>query len=623
MTAPLVQLNTPYPSTAYLMGFLRRQPDLKVSQTDPGLQWFLNILSKDGLLQLQRLFTERKKKQPHPAVTNFHKNSHHYIHYIDPIIALLKNKDFSLAHRIASRTMLPEGPRFASLGPQGEENHYLDWAFGSLSTIDRARYLATLFIEDIVDAITHGVDPHFGFSKYGESLAQSQASFDALVSEVQKETLWTSQLLQQTTHRLLEQYRPDVVAMSIPFPGNVLGGLKMAKTIRRESPGTKIVWGGGYVNTELRDLSEPRLFDYVDAVCYDDGEEPLRLLLKSWGTNNVAPLLRTKKRQNNVVQFISDPTVQEPRFEDRPTPTYEGLPLHDYLGLIDMPNPMHRLWSDTRWNKLTVAHGCYWKRCTFCDLSLDYIDNYQPQQASRLADQIDAMIAETGQRGFHFVDEAAPPAVLKELAKELLRRQTVISWWGNIRFEKTFNPSLCKLLAESGCIAVTGGLEVASDRLLKLMDKGITVAQVAQVTHAFNSAGIRVHAYLMYGFPTETEQETIDALERVRQLFQNGCLDSAYWHRFSATAHSPVGQHPKNYGITLLPTRPGTFARNDLPFSDPTRCDHEKYGPGLQKAIYNYMRGLGLDEDVRSWFDFSVPKSTVAKNFVRSALRAV
>ena len=220
---------------------------------------------------------------------------------------------------------------------------------------------------------------------------------------------------------------------------------------------------------------------------------------------------------------------------------------------MEMLNPMHRLWSDGRWNKITLAHGCYWKKCSFCDVSLDYIGRYDRPGADVVLERIRALIAETGQTGFHLVDEAAPPAGMRALAKRLLAENLSITWWGNIRFEKTFTPELCGLLAEAGCVAVSGGLEVASDRLLGLMKKGVTVEQVARVTRAFTDAGIMVHAYLMYGFPSETVQETIDALERVRQLFEAGCIQSAYWHRFSATAHSPVGLAPEQYGITLRP----------------------------------------------------------------------
>jgi hypothetical protein len=255
-------------------------------------------------------------------------------------------------------------------------------------------------------------------------------------------------------------------------------------------------------------------------------------------------------------------------------------------------------------------------------VNLDYISRYDLAGATTLVDRIEKIVAETGQSGFHFVDEAAPPKGLKTLAAELTRRGTAISWWGNIRFEKTFTPALCRELADSGCIAVSGGLEVAHDRLLKLMQKGVSVEQVARVTRAFTDAGILVHAYLMYGFPTQTVQDTVDALEYVRQLFAAGCLQSGFWHRFTCTVHSPVGKHPADYGITLVGAPHGRdlFARNDVAFIDPTGTDHDALGVGLNKALYNYMHGLALDEDVRSWFDGGVPRTRVPKTFIRRAL---
>ncbi|HEX4404052.1 MAG TPA: radical SAM protein, partial [Polyangia bacterium] len=304
----------------------------------------------------------------------------------------------------------------------------------------------------------------------------------------------------------------------------------------------------------------------------------------------------------------STPELGDLHHRETGTPTYEGLPLARYVSLFEMLNPMHRLWSDGRWNKLTVARGCSWKKCTFCDITLDYIGRYDPLAADLLVDRIVALVAETGQTGFHFVDEAAPPAGLRALAERLLARNVTITWWGNIRFEKTFTPALAALLARSGCVAVSGGLEVASDRLLSLMKKGVTVEQVARVSRAFTDAGVMVHAYLMYGFPTETEQETVDALERVRQLFGEGCIQSAFWHRFAATAHSPIGQRPDVFGIRLRPEPKTTFARNELPFEDPVGCDHEGLGHGLRKAVYNYMHGIGLDADVRTWFEPAAKK---------------
>jgi hypothetical protein len=164
------------------------------------------------------------------------------------------------------------------------------------------------------------------------------------------------------------------------------------------------------------------------------------------------------------------------------------------------------------------------------------------------------------------------------------------------------------------------------------MKKGVTVAQVARVTRAFSDAGVMVHAYLMYGFPTETAQDTVDALERVRQLFAEGCVQSAFWHRFTATAHSPIGKRPELFGIRLRGAPPTTFARNDLAFDDPTDCDHEFFAVGLRKAVYNFMHGVGLDADPRSWFErprgrramraTKIPQITVPRDLIRRALDA-
>ncbi|TXH58496.1 MAG: radical SAM protein, partial [Burkholderiaceae bacterium] len=141
-----------------------------------------------------------------------------------------------------------------------------------------------------------------------------------------------------------------------------------------------------------------------------------------------------------------------------------------------------------------------------------------------------------------------------------------------------------------------------------------------RVTHGFAEAGILVHAYLMYGFPTQTVQDTVDALEYVRQLFEAGCIQSGFFHRFVCTVHSPVGLSPQDYGVTLHALPEGNFAKNDVGFVDPTGVDHDVLGVALKKAIYNFMHGVGLEQDVRRWFDVPVPKPRVARHFVERAL---
>jgi len=623
--APMTQLNTPYPSTAYLTGFLRSR-DVDAVQEDLALALALKLLSREGLQAVHAEIALLPAARRTPRVAAFDESFARYAATIGPTIAFLQGRDSTLAHRICSRAFLPEGSRFASLDvyedPDGGDP--MAWAFGALGVQDRARHLATLYLNDIADIVREAIDPRFEFVRYAESLAQSQATFEPLAEALAAPLNLVDRLLVDLTLAAIDTHRPTLVLVSVPFPGAVYAAFRIAQAIKAHDPGIVTALGGGFVNTELRELTEPRVFDHFDFVTLDAGERPLLALLEHLdGKRSRSRLVRTYVREadedGGAVRYINlvEPDVP---FADVGTPTWDGLPLDRYLSLLDMLNPMHRLWSDGRWNKLTVAHGCYWKKCSFCDVSLDYISRYEGATAETLVDRIETIVKETGQTGFHFVDEAAPPKALKALAAELQRRQTSISWWGNIRFEKSFSPELCQQLADSGCIAISGGLEVASDRLLNLMKKGVSVEQVARVTRAFSDAGILVHAYLMYGFPTQTVQDTVDALEYVRQLFAEGCIQSGFFHRFACTVHSPVGQDPAAYGVSLEPLPPISFAKNDVGFIDPTGTDHDALGHGLKKALYNYMHGIGLDDDVRNWFDFHVPKTKVQKHLIAKAL---
>ena len=618
---PMTQLNVPYPLTAYLTGFLRSR-GIAAVQADIALTLVLELFSPGGLHEIHEQVKTVPAKKRSASLHCFTDQFDRYLATVTPVVAFLQGGDPSLAFRIAGRNFLPEGPRFAALDDYIDDDggDPLAWAFGALGIQDKARHLATLYLDDLADVLGEAVDSRFEFVRYGEALARSQPTFEPLAKALAAPSTLVDSTLEKLTILAVDRNRPTIVLLSVPFPGSVYAAFRMAQAIKAHNPAIVTVLGGGYVNTELRELKEPRVFDHFDFVTLDDGERPILALLEHLaGQRPRLNLVRTFARVNGQVRYFNTGEPDVP-FAEVGTPTWEGLPLTRYLSLLDMLNPMHRLWSDGRWNKLTVAHGCYWKKCSFCDVSLDYIGRYDGAPAALLVDRIESIIAETGQTGFHFVDEAAPPKALKALADELQRRNRAISWWGNIRFEKSFTPELCLQLADSGCIAISGGLEVASDRLLKLMQKGVSVDQVARVTRAFSAAGIMVHAYLMYGFPTQTVQDTVDALEYVRQLFAEGCIQSGFFHRFACTVHSPVGKNPAEYGIKLKPLPPISFATNDVEFSDPTGVDHDALGVALNKALYNYMHGIGLDQDVRSWFAERVPKPRVGRHFIARAL---
>jgi len=304
-----------------------------------------------------------------------------------------------------------------------------------------------------------------------------------------------------------------------------------------------IVLGGGFVNTELRELTEPRVFDYFDYVTLDDGERPLLALLEH---------LRGERPQEKLVRsFVR--TVAGVRYIDTAEP---DIPFagsgHSHLGRpAARPLPvdprhaqsMHRLWSDGRWNKLTVAHGCYWKKCSFlrCLAGLHLAlrrgrrhDSGRPHRGGHRGDRADripfrrrggaAQGAEGARRG---TAEAQP-------------RDLVV---GQHPLREILHPELCAQLADSGCIAVSG-----ASRWLPTTSqahaKGRLGGAGGGVTHAFSDAGILVHAYLMYGFRRKPC--------RTRSMPWNTCgncsprvaSSPAFSTRFACTVHSPVGQHP-------------------------------------------------------------------------------
>ncbi|MGL2964025.1 B12-binding domain-containing radical SAM protein [Flavobacterium sp. RSB2_4_14] len=616
ITPPFTQLNTPYPASAYLKGFLNTK-SISCFQMDLGIEVILELFSKKGLTTIF-CHIERSRDAISTNSQRIISLQHDYINTIDAVIQFLQGKNQTLARQICSGNFLPEASRFDQLDD-------MEWAFGSMGMQDKAKHLATLYLEDLSDFIVECVDENFGFSRYAERLGRSANSFDEMYAHLQNELTYIDKITLKILKERLYQIQPKLVCISVPFPGNLYSAFRCAQYIKNHFPTIKIAMGGGFPNTELRDLKDKRVFEFFDFITLDDGELPIELLishvLNSPPLEGLGEAKRTFLIENNQVVYKNNTTRSDYKQSQVGTPDYSDLLLDKYISVIEIANPMHSLWSDGRWNKLTMAHGCYWGKCTFCDISLDYIKLYEPIAAKILVDRMEEMIAQTGENGFHFVDEAAPPALMRELALEILRRKLTVTWWTNIRFEKSFTRDLCLLLKASGCIAVSGGLEVASDRLLELIKKGVTVEQVAQVTQNFTESGIMVHAYLMYGYPTQTVQETIDSLEMVRQLFELGVIQSGFWHQFAMTAHSPVGMFPEEFGV-IPEQNVITFANNDIQFKDKTAIDHDKFSFGLKKSLFNFMHGICFDYDLQEWFDFKIPKTTINPDYIRDCLLA-
>ncbi|MCU7494037.1 MAG: radical SAM protein [Ignavibacteria bacterium] len=604
---PFSQINTPYPSALQLSGFLKSR-GYDARTFDLSLAVALKIFSRQGL---ERIFSHiRSLHSQDEMIKRALSLSDKYISTIGPVINFLQGKNPNLAYRIVQDGFLPEGDAFSRASDEKK-------AFGYFSLQDKAKYYSSLLIDDITEIIARTVTPFFRLSRYAEKLAQSPPYFDPILKELNRPCNLIEEMMLEELAKEIECFNPALVGFTVPFPGNLLGALISSKYIKAYYPGIKIAFGGGYINTELRSLSDERMFDYTNYITYDDGELPILNIIRAL-EGQTSQFVRTLSRERGKLLYRDDAKEKNLQHDELFPPSLEGIDPDKYVPVTEMLNPMHRIWSDGYWHKLTAAHGCYWHKCTFCDISLDYIKRYSPARAVTIVDWMEDMIAETGKTAFHFTDEAAPPALLKEISLEILRRNLAVSWWGNIRFEKAFTEDLARLMALSGCIAVSGGLEVADERILRLINKGVTLSQVARVCKGFRDSGIMVHAYLMYGFPTETPQEIINSLELVRQFIKNNLFQSGFWHLFSLTAHSPIAANAVDFNIEVLSSTQNPFANNDLSYKSLSGTNYGNYSDGLNKALYNYMHGIGLDWDVTRWFDFRVPKSSINKSLISS-----
>ena len=614
VTPPMVQFNTAYPAAPMLAAWLRRHGHEPL-QEDLSLALALRLFSPAGVREVGRTLRRRfpGRGRP-PAVGHFLRHAGRIESAVAGAVAFLRGSAPELVGLMIRAGGLPEGPRFEAVE-----------SFPRDSDRDaRARWRASLFLDEIADAVRAGVDPRFELARYAERLAADVPSFDPLARALAGRRTLIDRWIDEAADRAWRLHRPHAAGFTVPFPGAFYGACRVARRMKAADPSLPTILGGGYVNTELRELNDPRVFDGFDFIVYDDGEVPLlRILEHVQGRRPLDGLVRTKVRRRGRVVWRHDPGAGGVRHRDRPAPEFPHLARAGYLPMAESPNPMHRLWSERRWIKLPLAHGCYWRRCAFCDTSLDYIRRFDPAEADRVIGWMPRAMDDTGERSFHFVDEAAPPALLQALARRLRERRLDVEWWTNVRFESSFTPALARAMARSGCIAVTGGLECAQDRLLRLMDKGFDLPAATRVARAFASAGLLVHAYLMYGYPTQTVGETVDALEYVRQMFAAGCLHSAYWHRFALTVHSPAFRDSERLGLRLSNPRKDRrlFARNEAAFEETGGADHGRLGCGLRKAVYNFMLGIGLDADVREWFDFPMPAPTLARDFVRRTMR--
>lgn len=641
--SPLVQLNTPYPSGAYLKSFFLQQDIIKFSS----VQWFdlsnllyNNIFSKTGLTKLFELTTEKAlhiAQESNDENTSFNLRRYifqkdSWINWIDKIKSILTDSNGrEFCHEFIFSPFAPRGSRMENFLSQLNRE----------VTIDDARFLASFALADLADYINVVFDKNFSLIRYAEHLATSEKDFSKFLKVIDSPILKNfltpllkNLFLQINTSQKSENKNSEkekiLFCISVPFAGCFASSLHIAREIKNYFGGNAIISiGGGFINTELRNINEAKLFDYVDFVSYDRGYGSYIDLMKNNFSKDESKYYKTTYFSNNKIIYPKENDLQISKIENEFTkkvfPDFSEIDFSLYPRLADDINPMHRIWSDGSWLKSYLAHGCYWHRCAFCDTTLDYVCNYSRIDTKLLYNWLYDQAKKTGIYGIHFVDEASPPKSLSEFAllncKNNLQEKR-LTFWGNIRFEKTFSRDLADFLSYGGLTGVSGGIEIATGKGLQEVNKGTDFDSIIASCASFKEAGILVHAYMIYGFYSETSQDLINSMETLRQLFANGLLDSSFWHKFVLTKHSTLfaeyqkGLHPKLKPV--INNEKSWFAQNDIRFEGEEKS--QRYTDYLEYALNNWMHGIGLNKKVQSWFDFPMPQPTIPHNFVEKSI---
>jgi len=336
------------------------------------------------------------------------------------------------------------------------------------------------------------------------------------------------------------EYQPEFVGVSITATSQIIPGLTLCKLIKETSPDTHITVGGSIFTRLVDNLRRcDRLFQVTDDFIVFEGETALLELVNQLeGRKDFSKVPNLIWRNNDRI-IVNQPFYSE-NLADHPAPNYDGFPLGKYLA------PQTVL-------PVQFSRGCYYKDCAFCALTLDH-QNFRQKDPLKVVDELEALSKKYDTPYFFFTDECLALSPTKRLCKELISRELGLQWTAELRFEKNLSRELLGAMREAGCQKIVFGLETYNARLMDFMKKGITQESVRRICSDCVDLGIAVHCYVIVGFPTETEEES---LETMNFIVENHKLNQSYGFScqpclFDLEKEAPIMSDPGGYGVQRI-----------------------------------------------------------------------
>jgi len=289
------------------------------------------------------------------------------------------------------------------------------------------------------------------------------------------------------------KFDPEIIGISINYLSQSLTGFAIAGYIRKKFPEIKLIIGGGLCSSWMQ-------FDSFIKLC-----TKLNLdVVKGAGENNLALLAGCPQKQ--LLKFY-------------PT-DFSNLSFENYI-------------SQGAILPFMAERGCYYKKCRFCPERAEG-NKFETNSLKTIMENLNFQIEEENPELIHFIDNAISPRVMKGLIANPLTKP----WYGFARITKELEDlSFCKRLRKSGCVMLQLGIESGSDKVLKAMEKGITVYSVSKVLKNLKKAGIGVFAYFLFGTIWENEFEAMKTVEFLKNHID--CIDFLNIAIFNLPSHSP------------------------------------------------------------------------------------
>ena len=382
----------------------------------------------------------------------------------------------------------------------------------------------------------------------------------------------------------------SLVAISISFAKQMLPAIQLAKMIKEKYPSIFVQLGGSLM-AHLKAEKFGPLFQYCDAIVQKEGEMPLYNTLKKIR-------LGEKLDAKDGVIFLDDSynivfpeDTQSIDVTKEKTPDFSALNFKDYL----VPFPVI---------PLQIGRSCYWGKCSFCCLNIAFSHKNLWRTALQIVSFVEEIVERYHVNTFEFVDDAIPPLLAGKIADLLLSKGLSVRWFSYARFDAGFTKELLQKMQNAGCVGLKFGLESASPRVLKLMNKGIDLQNVQRIITDALASGMHCQVGFFVGFPTETELDRAITVDFLRQQVVplGGVLTYNGWFRI--LKDMPIVQK-EEFRSRIIKWNISEDIMDYYIFDTTTFDEMQQFSKYLQKELFNditidYVRSV---DKRRYWFN--------------------